>query len=150
MRAPRPAAVIASRTWPDPTWQIPANDLFNPPIAGEDVRAEIETRGPWQIVYKVRALAVLDAGADRSHFEPYTNQLQIIGVRTLHGAREAGYCMQGRVKANGRSYRAFTSSILCQAPDGKLCSVTVLYCCADRPAAAPAVDPENLAPEVEP
>lgn len=100
-------------------WTLEKNDVWNVPDAPtNEVRFEIETRGPWQIVSKVRGLAMTDDG-------------RVYGLRNLLDARQSGYDMNGKVSIAGRKYRAFTSSKLFQRPDGSLVDVGILYVCAD-------------------
>jgi hypothetical protein len=77
---------------------------------------EIQTRGPWGTVSKIRGLAV----------EKTDRGLIVHGKRSLDKARESGYDMEGRVNIQGKSYRAFTSSQLFLV-NGELVSVAILY-----------------------
>ncbi len=80
-------------------------------------RFEIETRGPWGIVSKVRGLAVRKT----------EDGIIVYGDRSLIGARESGYHMEGHVNVDGRRVSAFTASQLFRGPDGKLFDVAILY-----------------------
>ena len=101
-------------------WRVPQNEVWNPPADACDVRFQIEARGPWQIISKVRGLAMSPDGT-------------IHGVRSLLRPRESGYAMEGAVSIGGKRIRAFTSSALFFAQNGKLCNVAILYVC-DRQA----------------
>ena len=105
---------------------IRPNDVFFP--TEPERHFEMESRGPWNIISKIRGLAVKvyrepeDCGED-------VLKVLIYGDRTLSNARESGYQMEGTVSIKGQKQRAFTSSKLFSTPDGKLCDVAILYVC---------------------
>ncbi len=88
-----------------------------PGIHNHERRFDIETRGPWNIISKVRGLAVrkTDQG------------IMVYGDGNLLSPRESGYQMEGYVSVDGRRVSAFTSSQLFRGPDGKLFDVAILY-----------------------
>ena len=90
-------------------WSIPA-----PPV--HEVRGEMNTVGPWQIVMGYRALAVDKHG-------------RVFGVCSLDKPRDSSGCLEGKVSIEGKKYRAFTSSRLFRRADGSLCDVATLYVC---------------------
>jgi len=96
-------------------WSIPEGSDWQIP-AGDQQRHEVETRGPWGIVSKIRAVAMDAAG-------------NVYGMRSLSAPRESGYCHEGRVSIGGKSYRGFTSSTLFVRADGTLCDVAVIHAC---------------------
>lgn len=96
-------------------WTLPPNALWNVP-AGDDKRGDMETRPPWGVIVRYRALAVDLSG-------------RVYGWRSLESPHESGYQLEGRVKVGGKRYRAFTSSQLFQRADGTLCDVATLIVC---------------------
>jgi hypothetical protein len=98
-------------------WKLPKNDVWNVPDAPEnEVRGEFETAGPWSLLKSYKALATDREG-------------RIYGWRSLSHPQEDGYCHRGWVKIKGKSYKAFTSSVLFERPDKSLCNVATLYVC---------------------
>jgi hypothetical protein len=59
---------------------------------------------------------------------PVAYAVTVWGFRNLDNAHESGYDYEGRVKVNGKRYRAFTSSRLITYR-GKLVSMAILYLC---------------------
>ena len=94
-------------------WKLPPNEVWNVPDDVGEVRFDFDVGELGFGIRKVRGLAVDGDG-------------NVYGIRTLHDAREDGYCMRGRVKVGGNRYWAFTSSVLFERPDGSLCNVGVL------------------------
>ena len=97
-------------------WTLAHNDVWSVPETGGEIPFEYETQGPWQIVRKLRGLAVTLDG-------------KVFGMRNLQRPRESGHQMEGRVSVGGKSYRAFTSSKLFERPDGSLIDVGALIVC---------------------
>lgn len=94
--------------------KLGVNELWNIPDAPiNEVRFDIETLGPWQVVSKVRGLAMTLDG-------------KIFGMRNMRAPKESGYQLEGRVSVGGKKYRAFTSSTLFERDDGSLCDVATL------------------------
>jgi len=103
------------------------NDTFYPTaeqLADGQIRGEITTRGPWQIITGYRALAV---SGKTWEGKPLT----VYGFRSLNKARECGHELEGRVSVNGKTYRGFTTSVLFELPDGKLIDVAAIHVCND-------------------
>jgi len=102
----------------DVNGHLPLNDVWNVPDAPiNEVSGTLktqETQGPWYIPVSYRALAMDMHG-------------RVFGVRTMSRPRESGHALEGRVKVDGKSYCAFTSSRLFARPDGSLCDVAILY-----------------------
>mgnify|MGYP003133035378 CR=1 FL=1 len=95
-------------------WKLPKNDIWNIPERTKDpddnVRFEIETMGPWQIIVRLKALAIdLDG--------------KVYGMRTMYAPKESGYHREGRISIGGKKRWAFTSSRLFEREDGSLCDV---------------------------
>lgn len=127
MKSPK---VFATRVWPESAWSLADNEVWSVPADVHEVRFDIETnRGGWQTLRSIKGLAILHTGKDTSHYGEYVNEMQIIGIRSLNNPRESGHEQEGHVNANGKRYRAFTSSVLFMRPDGSLCDVAILYCC---------------------
>ena len=101
---------------------ITPNDVYYPDPKDGEVRGEITSRGPWQIISTYKALAISGRTWEN---EP----LKVFGMRTLSGCRESGYDLEGKVSIGGKSYRGFTSSVLFQMPDGKLVNVAAIHVC---------------------
>lgn len=128
---------ISPRGLPDSALPLPdetASQLFTPDeVAKGEKRCEIETRGPWGIVSSVRALAV-EYSADRALLSKYApdycqTHATLYGVRALSKAKQSGHALEGRVSIDGKSRRAFTSSMLFRLSDGRLLDCAILYVC---------------------
>jgi hypothetical protein len=79
-------------------WVLPENDVWNVP--DEDLRFDMDFYpGPWRVIKSVKGMAKTLDG-------------KVFGVRTLSGAKESGYCLEGKVSIGGKKYRGFTSSTL--------------------------------------
>lgn len=89
---------------------VPLNEAKN------ESRFQIQTRGPWGLVSKLKGLAV----------EKGEGGVIVHGLRSLDNARESGYAMEGKVSIGGKKYRAFTSSQMFKV-NGKLADVAILY-----------------------
>jgi len=93
-------------------WKLPANDVWNIP-PGSEQRFDMECVGPWQIVSKIRGLAIdLDG--------------RVYGMRSMSRPRQSGYEMEGYVSIGSKKRSAFTSSMLFEREDGSLVSVACL------------------------
>ena len=99
-------------------YRLPHNPLWNIP-AGDEVRFDIQTFGPWYIIRSIKGLAIDEHGT-------------IYGIRTMTDCHESGYAQEGRVSIGGKKRRAFTSSQLFQREDGSLCNVAILYVCKQK------------------
>jgi hypothetical protein len=112
-------------------WKLPDNPLWNIPDAGED-RFDITTTGSgWNIITKIRGLAI--AALDRDPLTSEPSKGYVFGYRTMNRPKESGYQLEGRISIGGKKYRAFTSSILFERSDKTLCDVAVLYVCNWKP-----------------
>jgi hypothetical protein len=101
-------------------WKLPENEVWNvPPKPTNEVRFDIETRGPWGVISRIAGLAIESDG-------------KIWGWRELERPRESGYAYEGYVNVGGKRFRAFTSSQLFERADGSLCNVAVLYICKPK------------------
>ena len=83
---------------------------------------EIETRGPWNVISKYKAIAI--AANFGKHSEK--TKVAIFGPRTLSDPQQSGYQLEGRVSINGDKYTAFTSSQLFEI-EGHLIDVAVIF-----------------------
>jgi hypothetical protein len=104
--------------------------------AGEK-RGDIETRGPWNIISSYKALATTATwkpGPTHDYVDEYT----LHGARTLSGAKESGYNLEGTVSIEGQKRSAFTSSIMFQIIEtGKLVDVAVIHARSIKEATKP-------------
>lgn len=122
---------------PDSALLLPddiANQLFTPDeMANGEKRCEVKTLGPWQIVQSVKALAI-EYTSDRSLLSKYTpdycnTHATLYGFRTLANAKQSGHDLEGRVSIEGKSRRAFTSSVMFRLSNGRLIDCACLYVC---------------------
>lgn len=94
-----------------------------------EIRFNYETRGPWGLVSSLRGMAITHPDG-RDQWGHVKGRVIFHGIRTLSGAKESGYQLEGRVSVAGEKHRAFTSSLLVRLPSGELVSLGVLYVCA--------------------
>lgn len=105
-------------------------------IASGERRLAIQTAGPWSIIRACKGLAVTAEwvphpsfpGTDRKKVKSYT----LHGERALCRATSSGYVLEGEVSIEGKKWRAFTSSLLFELPDGKLIDCAVLHVCVGQ------------------
>lgn len=99
------------------------------PDAG-NIQGELKTYGPWQIPtsYKALLTSTVYIPKDEARYTAEKESETAYRIGTLSRPRQEGYCLEGRVKLNGKSYRAFTSSALFDV-DGKLVSVATIHVC---------------------
>ena len=100
----------------DANGHLASNEVWNVPTDTNEVRVSLKTSGMWQIPVSYRALAMDQHG-------------RVFGMRTMSRPRQEGHCLEGRVKVDGKTYRAFTSSRLFTRENGSLCDVAILYVC---------------------
>lgn len=81
----------------------------------EDQRGDLETMGPWQIPVRFTAPAV-SITWEKGFIRAYT----LYGPRTLSRPQQASYHLEGQVSVGGKKRKAYTSSVMCRLPDGKL------------------------------
>lgn len=93
-------------------------------ITQDEIRGEVETRGPWNIVTGYRALCISNEYVNTSMFTKIAST-EIFGQRQLSRPNESGYCLEGYVSIGGKKYTAFTSSTLFEV-DGKLINVATI------------------------
>jgi len=93
-------------------------------ITQDIIHAEIETRGPWQIVTSFKALCISNT-YEKSFVSYNLAKTEIHGFRKLSNPRQSGYELEGYVSINGKKYTAFTSSVLIEV-DGKLINVATI------------------------
>lgn len=91
----------------------------------EDQRGDMETFGPWNIPVRFKAPAVSIEWGEHGFAVSHT----LHGFRTLSALKESGYQLEGRVSIRGEKRRGFTSSLLCELPDGKLLETAVIHVC---------------------
>jgi hypothetical protein len=91
----------------------------------EDQRGELETVGVWSIPVAFKAPAVSAVFGEYGFIETYT----LYGPRTLSGCYESGYQLEGTVSVKGKKVRGFTSSLLCELPDGTLLETATIHAC---------------------
>lgn len=118
------------------SWSLEQNDVWNVPAGREDVRGEMATSGGiMPTIYSYRALAM-----DQDGF--------VYGMKSLNNPRESGHDLEGKVRIDGKVYRAFTSSKLFERPDGSLCDVAILYVCKSKDAPVPVPDLDSASDAV--
>lgn len=88
----------------------------------EDFRGELETVGVWQTPVSFKAPAV-SATFEGSFITGYT----LYGPRTLSGCYPAHYHLEGTVSIKNSKRSAFTSSLMCRLPDGKLLETATIH-----------------------
>lgn len=115
--------------WPD--------DLPLPPgTENGERRFEVESRGLWRMISRVRGLAITTRLVEKGPIDSLNvYEYTAHGDRNLNGCRESGYQQEGRVSLGGSNRSAFTGSILVMHR-GKPYSMSVLYCRARGPALA--------------
>lgn len=91
-----------------------------------DQRGEMETVGPWHLPIRYSAPAITVQWAPT----PYAQMATVTfhGKRTMHGPKESGYHLEGRVSLKGNKVSAFTSSQMFRLPDGTLLESKVIHC----------------------
>lgn len=92
--------------------------------AEDEQKAEIDTRGPWGIITKFKALAI--AANYSEGLITKKEVVEIYGMRTLNNPRQTGYCLEGRVSIEGKKHSAFTSSQLFEI-EGELINVSIIH-----------------------
>lgn len=107
--------------------QITEAQLASFGIDAVDTRGDLETRGPWSIPVRYKALAVSYVWGPHSTVETVT----LYGMRTMGNLKESGYSLEGRVSVGGRKRRGFTSAQLWQLPDGRLIETATIHVCRD-------------------
>lgn len=91
----------------------------------EDQRGELETVGVWQTPVSFKAPAVSAVFGEHGFIQTYT----LYGPRTLSGCYPSGYHLEGTVSVRGKKVRGFTSSLLCELPDGTLLETATIHAC---------------------
>lgn len=81
----------------------------------EDQRGDLETVGPWQIPTRYTAPAVSLIWENG-----FIKSVTLYGPRTLSRPQQASYHLEGQVSVGGKKRSAYTSSVICRLPDGKL------------------------------
>lgn len=127
------SAEVASQ-WPDLTPKLTKEQFFDLGFTQADLdkgerRLDLETRGPWSIVSRIRGMAVRCnsfADAEKNYRGEYTHSVDFLGFRSLDKPKNLGYEMEGKVSIDGKRIRAFTSSLLVKV-DEKLVSIGILY-----------------------
>lgn len=104
------------------------NDVWNIPAESE-VRGTLKTVGMWHVPVSYRTLAMDMHG-------------RVFGMWTMNPVQQSGYDLEGRIKLEGKSYRAFTSSSMFMREDGTLCNVATVHVCGTPDMVYP--DPEGL------
>lgn len=89
--------------------------LFTPDEIKAGIKhGELKTWGMWQLPVSYRAIAV-EYGTDK-----------VYGLRTMYHPKQSGYELEGWVSIEGKKRSAFTSSDLCQLPDGTLIDMATI------------------------
>lgn len=88
----------------------------------EDQRGELETVGMWNVPVAFKAPAVSAVWGEYGAVT-YT----LYGPRTLSGCYQSGYHLEGTVSIKNQKRKAFTSSLLCELPDGTLLETATIH-----------------------
>jgi hypothetical protein len=88
----------------------------------EDFQGELETVGVWQTPVSFKAPAV-SATYDNFGITAYT----LYGPRSLSGCYPSSYHLEGTVSVKNSKRKAFTSSLMCRLPDGKLLETATIH-----------------------
>lgn len=94
----------------------------------EDQRGELQTVGVWQTPVSFKAPAISAVFSKHGFVETYT----LYGPRTLSGCYPSGYHLEGTVSVKGSKFRGFTSSLLCELPDGTLLETATIHACTNK------------------
>lgn len=94
-------------------------------ITQDQIRGEIETFGPWNVIKSYGALCITNE-YDRTGMFTKIASTTFFGKRKLSNIRQSGYHLEGRVSIGGKKYSAFTSDILIEV-DGKLINVATIH-----------------------
>lgn len=86
----------------------------------------IQHNGPFAMISKIRALTCTVHTKDIGISYPIKTAITVWGYRNLESPTAQGYEMIGRVKLNGKRYRAFTSDMLIEFSTG-LKTIGYLY-----------------------
>jgi hypothetical protein len=98
-------------------------------ITADEIRGEMQTRGPWSIPVSYKAICVsIKRGVLPGHYSETVTEKTVYGMRSLSGVKQSGYCLEGTASINGRKYKAFTSSELFEV-NGRLINVAVIHAC---------------------
>jgi len=94
-------------------------------INQDEIRGEIETFGPWNVIKSYGALCISNE-YDRTGMFTKIASTSFFGKRIMSNPRQTGYQLEGYVSIGGKKYSAFTSDILIEV-DGKLINVAVIH-----------------------
>lgn len=81
----------------------------------EDQHGALETEGPWQLPVRYTAPAV-----SLTWVNGFIHSVTLYGPRTMSRPQQASYHLEGQVSVGGQKHSAYTSSVMCRLPDGKL------------------------------
>ena len=131
-----PLQIEVATQWPDLTPKLTKKQFFALGFTQEDLekgekRFDIETRGPWGIISKLRGFVVESVRSEdkeKNYRGEYTHAYVFHGFRSLLKPVQTGYQIEGKVSINGKRVRAFTSSQLIYV-DNKLVDIAILYPC---------------------
>jgi hypothetical protein len=93
-------------------------------ITQDEIRGEVTTKGPWDIVTGYRALCISNE-YDRSGMFTKIISTTIFGQRRMCRVKQSGYSLDGYVSIKGKDCTAFTSSTLFDV-EGKLINVATI------------------------
>jgi len=111
------------------TWEQATAIFSTDEVARGEKRGAMLTSGMWCFIRRYKALA---CSQDFSAEGPDRYKLTVFGIRSLHGCRETGHDLEGRVSVQGKSRRGFTSSQLFQLPDGRLVDCAIIHVCMNQ------------------
>jgi hypothetical protein len=93
-------------------------------ITKDEIRANYETYGPWNIIKSFEALCISNEYDNSTMFTKIAST-EIYGKRKLSNIKQSGYCLNGYVSVNGEKRKAYTSDILFDV-EGKLINVATI------------------------
>jgi hypothetical protein len=127
----QPLIIDLSNQWPSSVIKLTEAQAISLgiDIAADEVRGEMQVRGPWSTPVSYKAICVsMKRGVLPGHYSESVTEKTVYGVRSLSNLKQSGYCLDGTVSINGRKYKAFTSSELFEV-NGRLINVAVIHAC---------------------
>lgn len=95
-------------------------------ITKDQIRGEMETRGPWQMISKYKALVMSANYVKQDYVGHRIKDRKFYNRRVLSNPEQSGYALEGNVSIGGKRYSAFTSSVLFDV-EGKIIDVAVIH-----------------------
>lgn len=89
-----------------------------------DLRADFITSGGWHHAPISFSAPVIERHYPEHRY--YPESITFYGRRKMGKLQEDGYCLRGTVSVGGKKRTGWTSDIMVELPDGKLCSIAVI------------------------